>query len=104
MRARRASLSWVQAASGLMASNGHEETGPTRTVSPVIDVTTGLMAALAISSALHRRSVTGEGQHIDVSAMDAVAGLADWSLANFALNRLVYEFFNITCDKQLLVT
>jgi len=65
----------VQAASGLMASNGHEQTGPTRTVSPVIDVTTGLMAALAISSALHRRSVTGEGQHIDVAMLDSAVTL-----------------------------
>ena len=50
----------IQAASGLMASNGHEETGPTRTVSPIIDVTTGLMGAFAISSALHRKLATGE--------------------------------------------
>lgn len=65
----------VQAASGLMATNGHEETGPTRTISPVIDVTTGLMAALAISSALHRRSVSGEGQHIDVAMLDSAVTL-----------------------------
>ncbi|MBT6274901.1 MAG: CoA transferase [Chromatiales bacterium] len=65
----------IQAASGLMASNGHEETGPTRTVSPVIDVSTGLMAAFAISSALLRRARTGEGQFIDVAMLDTAVML-----------------------------
>ena len=65
----------IQAASGMMASNGHEETGPTRTVSPVIDVTSGLMAAFAIGAALHRRQQTGEGQHIDVAMLDSAVTL-----------------------------
>ena len=65
----------VQAASGLMASNGHEETGPTRTVSPVVDVTSGLMAAFAIGAALHRRQSCGEGQYIDVAMLDSAVTL-----------------------------
>lgn len=65
----------IQAASGLMASNGHEETGPTRTVSPIIDVTTGLMGAFAISSALHRKLATGEGQFLDVAMLDSAVTL-----------------------------
>ena len=65
----------IQAASGLMASNGHEATGPTRTVSPVIDVTSGLMAAFAISSALHRRATSGQGQYLDVAMLDSAVTL-----------------------------
>ena len=65
----------IQAASGLMASNGHAETGPTRTGSPVVDATTGLMAAFAISSALHRRQVTGQGQCLDVAMLDSAVAI-----------------------------
>ncbi|MCB1745073.1 MAG: CoA transferase, partial [Gammaproteobacteria bacterium] len=65
----------VQAASGLMASNGHASTGPTRTVSPVIDISTGMMAAFAIAAALHRRAVSGEGQFIDVAMLDSAVTL-----------------------------
>ena len=65
----------VQAASGLMASNGHAETGPTRTGSPIVDVTSGLMAAFAIAAGLHRRARTGEGQFIDVAMLDSAVTL-----------------------------
>ena len=65
----------IQAASGMMAANGHEETGPTRTVSPIVDVTTGMMAAFAIAAALHRRQATGEGQHLDVAMLDSAVSL-----------------------------
>ena len=65
----------IQAASGMMAANGHEATGPTRTVSPIIDATTGMMAAFAIASALHRRQRTGEGQFLDVAMLDSAVCL-----------------------------
>ena len=65
----------IQAASGMMAANGHESTGPTRTVSPIIDATTGMMAAFAIASAIHRRARTGEGQHLDVAMLDSAVCL-----------------------------
>ena len=65
----------IQASSGMMAANGHEETGPTRTVSPIIDVTTGMMAAFAIASALHRRQATGAGQFLDVAMLDSAVSL-----------------------------
>ena len=65
----------IQASSGMMAANGHEETGPTRTVSPIIDVTTGMMAAFAIASALHRRQATGAGQLLDVAMLDSAVSL-----------------------------
>ena len=65
----------IQAASGMMTANGHEETGPTRTVSPIIDATTGMMAAFAIASALHRRDRTGEGQFLDVAMLDSAVCL-----------------------------
>ena len=65
----------IQAASGMMIANGHEETGPTRTVSPIVDVTTGMMAAFAIAAALRRRDETGSGQHLDVAMLDSAVSL-----------------------------
>jgi len=65
----------IQAASGLMATNGHPETGPTRTGSPIVDVTSGLMAAFAIAGALHRRARTGAGQWLDVAMLDSAVTL-----------------------------
>ncbi|MEM7252909.1 MAG: CoA transferase [Pseudomonadota bacterium] len=75
----------IQASSGLMASNGHASTGPTRTVSPVVDATTGLMAAFAIASALHRRSITGEGQYLDVAMLDSAVALLNPIYNDFLL-------------------
>ena len=46
----------------------------------------GIAGALASLLALTKRVRTGTGQHLDVSAMDATAGLTDWSLPNYSLN------------------
>ena len=77
----------IQAASGMMAANGHEATGPTRTVSPIIDVTTGMMAAFAIASALHRRERTGEGQLLDVAMLDSAVSLLNPVYNNHLVTR-----------------
>ena len=60
----------VQAASGMMSINGTPETSPVKVGPPVVDYGTGLAASFAIATALFQRSVTGEGQHIDVSMLD----------------------------------
>ena len=75
----------VQAASGMMACTGHPESGPTRTTYLPIDITTGLTAAFAISSALFRRSQTGEGQYLDVAMLDAAVTLQSAHYANFMM-------------------
>ncbi|HIF99037.1 MAG TPA: CoA transferase [Myxococcales bacterium] len=49
------------------------------------DVASG-SAAFGTLLAFWKRLQTGRGQHVDVSAMEAVANLADWSLPNFSLN------------------
>jgi crotonobetainyl-CoA:carnitine CoA-transferase CaiB-like acyl-CoA transferase len=46
----------------------------------------GIAGALGTLLAFYKRLRTGAGQHIDVSAMDATAGLTDWSLPNYSLN------------------
>jgi crotonobetainyl-CoA:carnitine CoA-transferase CaiB-like acyl-CoA transferase len=54
----------VQAVSGLMAVTGQPDGPPTRVGSSIVDLSTAMMAAFAIASALYRRIVTGEG-HAD---------------------------------------
>ncbi|MEE3328722.1 MAG: CoA transferase [Myxococcota bacterium] len=63
-----------------------------RTKPPVVvpgsfayDVTGG-SAAQGTLLAFWKRIRTGRGQHVDVSVMEAVANLTDWSLPNFSLN------------------
>ena len=65
----------IQAASGMMANNGHASTGPTRTGYFPVDMMTGMTAAFAIAGALLRRERTGEGQALDVAMMDAALTL-----------------------------
>jgi formyl-CoA transferase len=60
----------VQASSGIMSVTGHPESGPVRVGFMVVDMSTALHAAFAISSALFRRQVTGEGQYLDVAMND----------------------------------
>jgi len=52
---------------------------------PIVDLTTGVYAALGIVAALLRRSQTGQGEHIDVAMLDVQVGL----LANQAMNFLL---------------
>ena len=73
----------IQASSGMMASTGHPESGPTRTSAFPIDVATGINAAFAISSALYRHAQTGEGQYLDVAMQDAAIGLLSVHYARF---------------------
>lgn len=61
----------IQAASGMISTTGFPDNGPTRVGFTVVDMTTGLTAAFAISAALFRRQVTGEGQFLDVSMLDS---------------------------------
>jgi len=73
----------IQAAAGLFTLNGHEATGPTRIGIMVIDMFTGINAAFAVASALHRRQTTGEGQYLDVAMYDSAMMLAAAQMADF---------------------
>jgi len=73
----------IQAASGMMSFTGHPETGPTRTGYTPVDVSAGLLAAFAISSALLRRERTGLGQQLDVAMLDAASMLTMTGLTGY---------------------
>ena len=61
----------IQAFSGLMASNGDENSAPVKIGPPVLDYGTGIQAAFAIVCALLERSRSGRGQYIDIAMLDA---------------------------------
>ncbi len=65
-----------QAMGGVMSltgvPDGQPGAGPQRAGYPVSDITTGLYATIGILAALHHRdTVSGRGQHIDLSLLDA---------------------------------
>lgn len=60
----------VQAMGGLMSVTGSSE--PTKSGVAVVDVLTGLHAAVGILAALHHRTQTGEGQNVEVTLLGAM--------------------------------
>ena len=79
----------IQAMSGLMSVTGepdHKPGGsPEKVGVPIIDIMSGMYAAIAVLAALARRSETGQGEYIDIGMLDV--GVA--FLANQAMNYLV---------------
>lgn len=79
----------LQAMGGLMSitggADGAPDAGPQRVGVAVIDLLTGMYAAVGILAALTHRDRTGEGQSLDIALLDVNVA----SLANQALNYLV---------------
>ena len=72
----------AQGMGGLMSITGERDDlpggGPQRVGIPIIDLTTGMYASIAICAAIAHRAVTGQGQWIDV-ARRSQSGLEDSS-------------------------
>jgi len=62
----------VQAMGGLMSVTGPAPGEPTKVGVALVDVITGLHAVYGILAALHHRSVTGMGQHIEVNLLSSL--------------------------------
>ena len=73
----------IQATSGIMAMTGEHGRGPIKCGAPIIDYSTGTMAAFAISSAGFQRTRTGKGQHIDCAMADVAMMLEASHIAGF---------------------
>jgi len=76
----------VQAASGMMMSNGHESTGPTRTGYFPVDLFTGQAGAFAVTAALFRRERTGEGQYLDLAMLDSALAIQAPSVCQYTVD------------------
>jgi crotonobetainyl-CoA:carnitine CoA-transferase CaiB-like acyl-CoA transferase len=79
----------IQAMGGFMSvtgeADGYPGAGPQKVGVPVVDLMTGMYAAIAVLAALARRAETGEGDYIDIAMLDVTVG----SLANQAMNYLI---------------
>jgi crotonobetainyl-CoA:carnitine CoA-transferase CaiB-like acyl-CoA transferase len=75
----------IQALSGLMSINGEAGGGPLRMGVPVVDVVTGLNAALGIMLALQERTRSGKGQFVEASLYDCGLSLLHPHSANYLL-------------------
>ncbi|MDX1435634.1 MAG: CoA transferase [Anaerolineales bacterium] len=60
----------AQAMSGVMSITGPPGGPPTRAGYPIADINASMMAVTGILAALHARSVSGRGQHVDISMLD----------------------------------
>jgi CoA:oxalate CoA-transferase len=67
----------VQAMGGVMSITGWPETPPTRVGMSLGDITVSLYTAIGINAALYQRTVTGEGQKIDVSMLDCQVSILE---------------------------
>ncbi len=74
----------IQGMSGLMSITGEADGQPQKVGVAVTDIFTGLYSVTGILAALYQRSVTGEGQHLDVALFDVATAIT----ANQAMNYL----------------
>jgi len=77
----------VQAMAGLMSINGEPEGAPLRVGTPVVDLTSGLNATIAILLALQERQRSGRGQFVEATLYDSAITLlypysANWLLSH----------------------
>jgi len=78
----------VQALTGMMMMSGDSiDAPPVKVGFPVIDVAVGMLGALSIVAALHRRSREGLGQYIDASMVQASLMLMYPSASSFLTSR-----------------
>lgn len=61
----------IQAFVGLMSMTGDATTPPARVAASVIDLSTGMWAAMGIMAALARRARLGEGQYVEATLIDS---------------------------------
>lgn len=76
----------AQAMGGLMSVNGPAGGEPTRVGLPIVDMTTGLNAVIAIAFALLERNRSGRGQFVEATLYDSAVSLLHPHAANHFLN------------------
>jgi formyl-CoA transferase len=73
----------AQGVSGIMSVTGEPGRPPVKVGVPLTDLGAGLFALAAILAALHSRTRTGCGQHIDTSLVEAGVAFSVWESAEY---------------------
>ena len=79
----------AQGMGGLMSITGLPGQGPVRAGIAVADTTAGLYCALGIMTALLEREVSGEGQWVKTSLLQAQIGILDFQAARWLMDKVV---------------
>ena len=79
----------VQAMSGGMSITGDSASGPMRSGIPIGDLGGGLFAAIGVLAALQERTLTGQGQHVDISMLDCQISLLSYIGAMYLMSGVV---------------
>ena len=73
----------VQAMGGVMSLTGWPGGPPTRVGTSIGDIAAGLFTAVGILSAVHDRTRTGTGQHVDVAMLDCQVAILENAIARY---------------------
>ncbi len=73
----------AQGLSGLMSVTGTAGDAPVKVGVPLTDLGAGLFATIGVLAALHHRTNTGHGQHVDTSLVDAGLALSVWEVTDY---------------------
>jgi crotonobetainyl-CoA:carnitine CoA-transferase CaiB-like acyl-CoA transferase len=77
----------AQGMGGLMSITGAPGQGPMRVGIPVADLTAGLFCAVGVLTALHEREVSGEGQWVQTSLLQAQIFMLDFQAARWLMDK-----------------
>ncbi|MEZ5286964.1 MAG: CoA transferase [Vicinamibacterales bacterium] len=77
----------AQGMSGIMSVTGEPGGPPVKAGVPITDLGAGLFALSGILAALHWRSVSGRGQHVDTSLFEAGLALSVWEATEYFSGR-----------------
>jgi len=79
-----------QAQSGLMNITGPADdepnSKPCKTGPSMVDISSGMYAAMGVMAALHHRNRTGEGQHLDISLLDCAIAMTSHSAMEYLIS------------------
>lgn len=76
----------AQGMGGGMSLTGEADGRPLRAGIPIGDLGGGLMGAIGILSAVHARTLTGKGQHVDISMLDAQISMLNYMATMYLLS------------------
>lgn len=81
----------IQAMAGLMSVNGEADSGPLRVGLPIVDMVTGMNAAMGVLLALQARHHNGQGQFIEAALYDSGVSLLHPHIPNYLWSGKVPE-------------